>query len=70
MIKRYTLENLNDFIKNEEDVISASTNQKFTIETTDSKGPSDFTINNILGFSKALRIEKSSNLDDIEMILN
>jgi hypothetical protein len=33
-------------------------------------GPSEFVIQKILGYSKALRIQKSSALGDIEQIIN
>lgn len=36
----------------------------------ENSGPSEFVIQKILGYSKALRIQKSSDLGDIEQIIN
>lgn len=36
----------------------------------ENSGPSEFVIQKILGYSKALRIQKSSALGDIEQIIN
>ncbi|MCB0401722.1 MAG: hypothetical protein KDD41_06540 [Flavobacteriales bacterium] len=39
-------------------------------ESPENKGPKNETIQNILNYSKALSVRKSSHLDTIEMVLN
>jgi len=67
MNKTFTQEDYLRIIQEEEELLNHSSDRQIN---TGQFSPSKRTINTILGFSKAMSVEKSKNNNSIEVILN
>lgn len=65
MKNAYSLDLLTDFVQSEEKKLLEESNM-----IPDQNGPSEWTIQKLLGFSKSLSVRKSSVLGTIEQTLN
>ena len=65
MKNAYSLDTLADFVKEEDSEL-----EKVGLKSFHSGGPSEFTIQKILGFSKQLSLRKSKTLGNYEQNLN
>jgi hypothetical protein len=70
MAKNSTLYSNAPFISSMENGVSARQTGQKENDLAVNQSPSDAVIANILGFSKALKVEKSSQTGLIEMVLN
>ena len=68
MNKKFTLENLTTFTRNEKEILASVGLTKSKKEEISS--PGQHVIDNLLNYSKALSIRKSETFGKMEMVLN
>lgn len=66
-MRNSTFNHLIDFTSKEKQMLDELHQQ---IERKKNQGPSDYTMNNILNYSKALSVRKSESIQHIKMLLN
>jgi peptidase E len=66
-MRNSTLKDLSDFASKEKKMLD---DLHLQIENVSSNTPSDYTLNNILNYSKVLSVRKSENIKHIKMLLN
>lgn len=66
-MRNSTLKDLSDFASKEKQMLDELHQQ---IERQENQGPSEYTVNNLLNYSKALSVRKSESMRHIKMLLN